>query len=63
MKARNKSEAEDIAIEGQIPKIDKANLEHLKTDWMWHMREKEMLGFELDKQKSPAIKLMLSQGE
>lgn len=63
MKARNKSEAEDIAIEGQILKIDKANLEHLKIDWMWHMREKEMLGFELDKQKSPAIKLMLREGE
>ena len=63
MKARNKSEAEDIAIEGQIVKIDKANLEPLKIDWMWHMRETEMLGFKLDKQKSPAIKLMLREGE
>ena len=63
MKAKNKSEAEDIATEGQIVKIDKANLEPLKTDWMWDMREKEMLGFELDKQKSPAIKLMLREGE
>ena len=43
--------------------MDKANLEHLKIDWMWHMREREMLGFELDKYKSPAIKLMLREGE
>lgn len=35
----------------------------LKTNWMWNVREKEMLGYELDKQKTPAIKLMLGEGE